>query len=187
MINHPIITDKTISLRPFQNSDVKSLYAAAHESLDDLIPWMSWAHPAYSEREVAEYIHVVRNSWDVGTYFAFAIFDPRDDTMLGVASLSHIHPIYQFCNLGYWIRTSRRGNGLAGRAARLAAKFGLEQLGLIRVEVVIAVGNSASLKVAEKSEARREGVLRNRITVREQVYDAVMFSFIRADFGLPPL
>lgn len=187
MLNELNLTDQVVCLRPFQPVDVKPLYAAARESLDDLIPWMSWAHPAYSEHEVAEYIRIVRNSWDAGTYFAFAIIDPRDETILGVASLSHIHPIYQFCNLGYWIRTSRRGKGLAGRAARLAARFGFEQLGLIRVEVVIAVGNSASLKVAEKSGARREGVLRDRVTVREQVYDAAMFSFTRADFGLSPL
>jgi RimJ/RimL family protein N-acetyltransferase len=107
--------------------------------------------------------------------------------MLGAASLSHIHAVYNFGNLGYWIRSSRRGNGLASRAARLAAKFGFEQLGLLRVEIVVSVGNAASLKVAEKSGAHREGILRDRMTVREQVHDAVMFSFIRADFGLPPL
>jgi ribosomal-protein-serine acetyltransferase len=60
-------------------------------------------------------------------------------------------------------------------------------LGLIRAEVVIAVDNEASLKVAEKSGAHREGILRERVMVREQIHDAVMFSFVRADFGLPPL
>jgi RimJ/RimL family protein N-acetyltransferase len=105
--------------------------------------------------------------------------------MLGAASLSHIHPVYRFCNLGYWVRTTRRGQGLAARAARLAAQFAFEQVGLIRVEVVIAAGNAASLRVAEKSGARREGVLRERLLVREQIHDAVMFSFVRADFGPP--
>ena len=55
------------------------------------------------------------------------------------------------------------------------------------MEIVVAVENAASLKVAEKSGAHREGVLRDRMTVREKVHDAVMFSFVRADFGLPPL
>jgi ribosomal-protein-serine acetyltransferase len=187
MFNQPLLTDKIVALRRFHPRDVDALYAAARESLDDLIPWMSWAHPAYSRDEVAEYVRIVGESWDAGRYYAFAITDARDGMMLGVASLSHVHPVYHFCNLGYWIRSSRRGNGLAARAARLAAKFGFEQLGLIRAEVVIAVGNEASLKVAEKSGAQREGILRDRVTVREQIHDAVMFSFVRADFGLPPL
>jgi len=187
MFNQPLLTDKIVALRRFHPRDVDALYAAARESLDDLIPWMSWAHPAYSRDEVAEYVRTVGESWDAGRYYAFAITDARTGTMLGAASLSHIHPVYHFCNLGYWIRSSRRGNGLAGHAARLAAKFGFEQLGLIRTEVLVAVGNAASLKVAEKSGAQREGILRDRIMVREQIHDAVMFSFVRADFGLSPL
>jgi ribosomal-protein-serine acetyltransferase len=185
MLNNLSLTDNIVTLRPFQTADVDALYVAAHESLEALIPWMSWAHPAYSRNDVAEFVRIVRGTWDAGTYYAFAITDARDGYMLGAASLSHIHPVYHFCNLGYWIRATRRGQGLAGRAARLSAKFGFEQVGLIRVEVVIAVGNAASLKVAEKSGAHREGILRERIVVRAKVHDAVMFSFVRTDFGLP--
>jgi RimJ/RimL family protein N-acetyltransferase len=187
MINQPLLTDKVIALRRFHPRDVDALCAAARESLEDLIPWMSWAHPAYGRDEVAEFIRIVGETWEAGRYYALAVTDARDGTMLGAVSLSHIHPVYNFCNLGYWIRSSRRGNGLASRAARLAANFGFEQLGLLRVEIVVAVENAASLKVAEKSGARREGILRDRMTVRERVHDAVMFSFVRADFGLPPL
>lgn len=187
MIAQPLLTDKMVTLRRFHPRDVDALFAATSESLQDLLPWMTWARPDYSRDDVAEYIRLVGESWDAGRYYAFAILEAREGAMLGAASLSHVHPAYRFCNLGYWIRSSRRGNGLAARAARLAAKFGLEQLGLLRVEVVISAGNAASLKVAEKSGAHREGILRNRLTVREQAHDAVMFSFIRADFGLPPL
>ena len=185
MINTLNLNDGVVLLRPFQTADVEPLFAAARESLDALIPWMSWAHAEYSHKDVGEYVRIVRGHWDAGTYYALAITDARDGTMLGAASLSHIHPVYHFCNLGYWVRTSRRGQGLAPRAARLAAQFGLQQLGLIRVEVVVATGNAASLKVAEKSGAHREGILRDRITVREEVHDAVMFSFVRADFVRP--
>jgi RimJ/RimL family protein N-acetyltransferase len=187
MITQPVLTDKVVVLRRFHPRDVDALHAAVDESLEQLIPWMSWAHPGYGRDDVAEFIHIVGDTWEAGRYFALAITDAQDGTMLGVASLSHVHPVYHFCNLGYWIRSSRRGNGLAARAARLAARFGLESLGLIRVEVVIAVGNEASLRVAEKSGAKREGILRDRVTVRERILDAVMFSFTRGDLGLPPL
>ncbi len=187
MFNQPLLTDKVVVLRRFHPRDVDAFHAAVDESLDDLVPWMTWAHPKYGRADVAEYVRVVGETWEAGRYYAFAITDARDGTMFGAASLSHVHPVYHFCNLGYWIRSSRRGNGLASRAARLAAKFGFEQLGLLRVEIVVAVENAASLKVAEKSGAHREGILRDRMTVRERVHDAVMFSFIRADFDLPPL
>ncbi len=178
------LSDSVVTLRPFQSFDVTAYFNAVNESLEMLMPWMSWAHPRYGETDAADYIRIVRNNWDVGTQYAFAITDAQYETLLGAVSLSHIHPVYHFCNLGYWIRTSRRGQGLAGRAARLTARFAFEQIGLVRVEVVVAADNAASLTVAEKIGAHREGVLRNRVIVRQTVHDAVMFSLTPADFGL---
>ncbi len=176
--------DDRIRLRPFQSQDTGPIYQAARESLDDLIPWMTWAHSGYQQHEMENYIRLAQKGWESGSVYAFVITDLRDETMLGTVSLNHIHPVFHFCNLGYWIRSSHRGQGLAGRAARLAARFGFEHLGLVRAEVVIAVGNRASQRVAEKMGATREGILRNRILIREDVQDAVMYSFIPADFGL---
>ena len=78
--------------------------------------------------------------------------------------------------------SSHRGEGFAGQAARLVAQFAMEHLGLVRVEIVVAVGNQASLRVAEKLTATREGVLRNRILIRGTPHDAVMHSLIPQDF-----
>jgi RimJ/RimL family protein N-acetyltransferase len=72
------------------------------------------------------------------------------------------------------------------RAARLAARFAIERLDMVRVEVVVATGNEASLRVAEKLGAKREGVLRNRITVGTRIHDAVMFSVVPEDLALKP-
>ena len=83
------------------------------------------------------------------------------------------------------MRSSATGRGIATRAARLAAEFGVRWVNLLRAEIVVAVGNKPSLRVAEKCGAKREGVLRNRLIVRERVLDAVMHSLTPQDFGLP--
>jgi RimJ/RimL family protein N-acetyltransferase len=82
------------------------------------------------------------------------------------------------------VRSSCRGQGIAGRGARLAARFAFEALGLIRVEIVIATGNQASIRVAEKIGAHDEGTLLNRMAVGKSIYDAHMYSLIPSDFGL---
>jgi RimJ/RimL family protein N-acetyltransferase len=169
-------------LRPFCLADAHSLYCAVCESVEELKPWMSWAGGAYTELTAREYIGITRARWEEHSLYAFAIMQEQD--FLGACTLSSIHPIYHFCNLGYWVRTSCHGQGIAGRAARLAARFAFEHLGLIRVEIVIAVGNRASIRVAEKIGAHDEGVLLNRIVVGQSIYDAHMYSLIPSDFGL---
>ena len=88
-------------------------------------------------------------------------------------------------NLGYWVRTSATRNGIASKAARLVAQFGFEELGLHRIEIIAAIPNIASQRVAEKIGAVREAVLRKRLLIRDQSQDAVLFSLVPEDLGLP--
>ncbi len=178
------LTDGTVTLRQMQMSDSPIIFEAVLKSLSDLNPWMSWAHAGYSEEENRKWLESQPKGWDEGTDYTFAITDASDGSFIGNSGLTHINPAYRLANLGYWVRSDRRGQGFAWRAARLVARFGFEQLHLIRAEIVVATGNNASQRVAEKAGARREGILRNRMVVRETVYDAVMHSLIPLDFGL---
>jgi len=184
MIPYTTLSDGEITLRPFQFADIAALYAAIHESLADLKPWMSWAHDGYHEGDARDFIAMTRARWSEGGLYGFAITQAGEGTLLGGCNISQVHPQYRFGNLGYWVRSSQRGKGIAAKAARLAARFAFEKVGLIRVEVIVATTNTASLRVAEKLGAHREGILRNRIVIGQKACDAVMFSLIPEDFGL---
>ena len=182
--DHP--SDGVITLRPLHVEDAPAVFDAVRESLEALKPWMSWAHDGYRIEETREFIHRTIEGWEKDEAFALAITDAQDGTFLGGSGLNNLNQAYRLANLGYWVRSSRRGQGIAPRSARLAARFGFERLGLLRAEIVVAVGNTASLRAAEKSGAQREGVLRNRITVGEKIFAAVMFSLTPQDFGIEP-
>jgi len=178
------LNDEKVLLRPFKLDDSEGLYQAVRESLADIKPWMNWAHNAYSQGDADDFIRITRARWEERTLFAFAIIDPMNGDVLGGCSLSHKHPVYRFCNVGYWVRSSRHGQGIAGRAAKLAARYGFEQAGIIREEIVMAVENEKSRRVAEKIGAHYEGVLYNRMVVGKTIYNAHMYSLLPSDFGL---
>lgn len=178
------LTDGVVILRPFEFGEEGELHTAVTESLPELNPWMSWATERYTKNVARDFIAITRAEWSRGTLYSFAITHTETGKFLGGCGLSHFHPVYKFCNLGYWVRTSQRGHGYAGRAAKLAAKFAFEKADAIRAEIVIAEGNHASRRVAEKIGAHYEGILLNRMTVHENIYDALMFSLLPADFGL---
>ena len=173
-----------MTLRPPQPEDAASLYEAVHESLDALRPWMSWVSDDYTVDDTRTWVEQQPSSWQEGAHYGFLVTDAGDGAVLGICGLGHRNVVHRFANLGYWVRSGRRGEGIAGRAAGLLAAFGFRQLGLVRVEIVVAVDNAASLRVAEKVGARREGLLRNRLVVGGVVHDAVMHSLLPADLGL---
>jgi ribosomal-protein-serine acetyltransferase len=178
------LTDNVVTIRPFEFGEEGALHTAVQESLPELSPWMSWATERYTCDVARNFIAITRAEWSRGTMYAFAITDAGTGELLGGSGLSHLHPVYKFCNLGYWVRTPKHGQGIAGRAAKLTAQFAFEKANIIRAEIVIAVGNENSKRVAEKIDAHYEGILLNRMTVRENIYDAHMFSLLPADFGL---
>jgi len=176
-----VFSDGTIGIRPFRESDVPLLFEAVRESISELSAWMAWCRPDYSIKESAEFIQSASPAWDQGEHYSFVVFETATSRFLGGAGLNFINRLHNFANLGYWVRSSATRRGVASRAVRLIARFGIEDLKFSRLEIVAAVGNVASQRVAEKAGARREGVLWKRLQLHGQSQDAVMFSLVAED------
>ena len=174
-------SDGIVSIRRYRLDDVAASFEAARESVNELSAWMPWCSPEYSVEDSKAFISTRDFEWAKGSEFDFAICDARNGTYLGGVGLNAVNHKDHFANLGYWVRTSRTRQGIAPAAARLIAKFGFEELKLARLEIVAAVGNQRSQRVAERIGATREGVLRNRLTLGGKQVDAVMYSLIPED------
>ena len=116
--------------------------------------------------------------------YMFYVFDGITSQMVGVAFINQINRTHQIGNLGYVVRTSRTGEGIATEAARLVAQYGFEKLGLQRIEIVVHPDNAPSLRVAEKLGATREVLLRNRLRLHGVPCSAYLHSLIPADFAI---
>ena len=171
----------TIVLRPPTEDDIPRVFEAALSSRNELAPWMPWCHADYSIADAETWIH---ESTASSTVRSFLILDETEELCLGTCGLNDINARIRRANLGYWVRTSHIGRGIASAATLKVAQFGFTEAGLVRVEIVAAVGNLASQRVAEKVQATREGIIRNGLVHGDKPLDAVMFSLIPADlFG----
>lgn len=177
-----ILVDGDILLRPLELTDEQALFSAVRESIPEVSPWLGWCHENYSIEETREFLRSRADKSQGDEWYSFGVFDRNDGgRFLGGVGLNFINRVHQFGNLGYWVRTSAAGKGVASRASRLVARFGFEELGLHRIEILAAVSNIASQRVAEKVGAAREGVLRNRLLIRGEPQEAVMFSLVPED------
>jgi RimJ/RimL family protein N-acetyltransferase len=175
------LTEGPLVLRPFREEDASALYEAVRESICEVSPWLPWCHENYSIEESREFINSRELLSQGGEWYSFGIFEQDGGRVLGGVGINSINRVHQMANLGYWVRTSAAGRGIATGTTRLAARFAFEQLGLQRVEIVTAAANIASQRVAEKAGARREGILRNRLLIRGESLDAVLFSLVPED------
>jgi ribosomal-protein-serine acetyltransferase len=172
------LTDGIIVLRPYRKSDLKGCYEAIIESRKEISAWLPFAQEGYSLNDTRDWIKTRPANWKSGQGYEFAIIDAKDGRIIGGCGLNDISRMDQRCNLGYWVRTSDTGRGVAPAAAKLLAKWGFDVLKLNRIEIVVAVENARSLGAAAKAGAQREGVLRNRLVLKDTPHDAVMHSLI---------
>lgn len=184
MIKNQIRTELFSSqffIRRARNEDREQLFAAVKESLADLSVWMPWAHSKYSRTDSEEFLMSAVLNWEEGIEYNFFIFDKESHRLLGGCGLNRIDQPNKTANAGYWIRSSEIGKGIATRSTLLTALFAFEDLKLNRIEIISSVDNFASLKVAKKIGAKKEGILRKRMILKNKIHDAVLFSLLGSD------
>ncbi len=179
-LHAPLPDGTKIVLRPPTEADIQTIFEAALASRAELAPWMPWCGDDFNI-EVAE--KWVKETTASDAERSFTVWDEREQCFFGNCALHGINTKSRSAVLGYWVRTDQVGRGIASAATRALAEYGFNQLELVRVEILIAVGNDASTRVAERVGASCEGTLRNRLIHRDLVRDARVYSLIPSDFG----
>lgn len=175
------LSNQQVTIRRYDTVDVPLLCEAARESSAEVSVWLPWCHRDYSMEESLEWILRSGKQWDEKREFHFGIFDSQSGAFVGGVGLNELKPEHRLANLGYWVRTTWAGRGVATAAASLAAEFGFKDMLLDRIEILVALGNKPSQRVAQKLGANKEGVLRNRLIIHGQAHDAVVFSLIGSE------
>jgi len=160
-------------------ADAPDIAEAVRESILELDPRMPWATADFSSDDAGTWITVSAEALPLGAAFEFVI-RAADGALLGLCGLNHIDQDNRRANLGYWVRTTRTGQGVAAAAVRLLVAWAFGHTDLERLEIVPSVLNLRSQRVAEAVGARCEGVQRARLLLHGTFHDAIMFSVVRA-------
>ncbi len=175
------LVEGRLHLRPWQDRDAAALFDAARESITGVGRWLPWCHADYGRNDAVAWIAYCEAGWRSGGHFAFAVFDATTGELLGGVGLNQRNRVHRSANLGYWVRQSRQGQGVAAATAQLVARFGFQRLGLVRIEIVTLPDNQPSRRTAEKTGAKFEGIARQRLCVREQSHDAAVYALVPED------
>lgn len=167
-----------IRLAPYETRHVPLLFEAARESVREIHPWMTWCHPAYAMAESEDWVRAQIENFSARTAFNFVI-ESEQGNFLGACGVDKFEVENQRCNLGYWVRTSATKCGVATSAARALASWAFQSTEMVRLEILVAVGNIASRRVALKAGAQEEGTLRSRLLLHGRYHDSMLYSIIR--------
>jgi RimJ/RimL family protein N-acetyltransferase len=165
------LRDGDLVLRAWTEDDVPVLVEACRDP--EITYWIPVIPRPYTD---ADALSFVRGESSGAPQHSLAI--TVDGIVVGAIGMSLNSMKYKGA-IGYWIARAARGRGVCTRALRVLARWGLDDLELIRLELVTDPDNLASQRVAEKVGFQREGVLRAHLRHPDgRIRDSVMFSLL---------
>ncbi|MGY1793549.1 GNAT family N-acetyltransferase [Geodermatophilus sp. SYSU D00525] len=172
-----------LRLRPWRVGDAGAVHAALTDPATSV-----WSNPGRVATLEDARIWVARRAdWSSGRIAAWAVVDAADGRLLGSVNLHSIDLDQGDAEVGYWTVPAARGRGVAPRAVDAALRWGFATLPVDRVELVHAVENPASGRVAEKAGFTFEGRLRRSFRYGDGVKRDELLWARLADDDVPDL
>jgi len=180
----PLLTGERVHLRAMRQDDVAALFALQ----SDPVGMRYWSHAPLIRIEQAQEVFE-RNDRNAraGESLPWAIaLNPDDarqggDALIGTCSLFALDATHRRALIGYALARAHWGQGYAQEALRLALPHAFGALALNRVEADIDPRNVASVRVVERLGFTREGLLRERWRVGDDVQDSVIYGLLARD------
>jgi len=174
----PTLTDGRVTVRPFRPDDTPGVFAYCQDP--ESARWTKIPTP-YAWHDAATFLSGAWRTWIDTRDAHLAIADAGDaGRILGSVSLM-IDPPQEVGEVGYMVAPEARRKGVASAAVRLVTAWGLDDLGLQRMQIGVLVGNEASRSTAETSGFVFEGTLRHWLLQRGEPVDCWMFSLLPGD------
>ncbi len=146
-------------LRPLQMEDAAELLELRlrnHDFLQPFEPIRPASHFTLEGQQ--EQIAQAQRDFANQAAFAFGVFLPDNDRMIGRVALSNVaRGAWQNATLGYFLDKEFNGKGYTTQAVKLVLQFAFTEAQLHRVQAGVMPHNLGSIRVLEKSGFRYEG------------------------------
>ncbi|MEW2285867.1 GNAT family N-acetyltransferase [Streptomyces sp. NPDC047841] len=164
-------------LRPWRAEDAPAVHAAFEDPV--LRHWHG--RSCDSADEAAGWIAQWRQGWAEEREAQWAVVDEGTDELLGRVALRRIVLSDGVAEIAYWTVAGARGRGVALRAATALTRWAFDEAGFHRLELMHAIANPASCRVAGKAGFALEGTKRSAYLHQDGWHDMHLHARVRGD------
>ncbi|MET0838169.1 MAG: GNAT family N-acetyltransferase, partial [Marmoricola sp.] len=180
----PTLTDGVVTLRAPVSSDVMGSFEQCQDPLTQ--KWTTIPVPYTLDDANIYMYHFIPRGWETGKEWGFVV-EAADDAgarpFCGTISLRNLGE--GRAELSYGAHPWARGRGIMERALRLLIEWGFAEQRLNTIEWLSRRGNWPSWRLAWRLGFSFEGVLRNWLAQRGQLFDAWVGTLRRGEVLLP--
>jgi RimJ/RimL family protein N-acetyltransferase len=176
----PTLTSERVVLRWLERSDAPSLY----NIFSDPQVMQYWSSAPWTEEDDAiELVESTRRHFETNSLYQWGVARRDDDALIGTCTLAHVDAQNRRAEIGFVLGSDHWGQGYMTEATNLLLLFAFETLGLHRIEADVDPRNEASIRLIERLGFQREGYLRERWLVGDEINDTVFYGLLRREWS----
>lgn len=182
----PDVRGRSVLLRAWQDADLLRVEQACRDARTR--HWLAGLPEDYDRDDAAAYLQHSRRQVEHASGWFVAVADPHTDDLLGAMAVMGLATgDLTSAEIGYWTHPDARGRGVMTEALALTVRHCLAPrarggLGLRRLALQVAAGNTASMRVAHQNHFVRTGTDRQAEPLGDGTYaDLLRFDLLSSD------
>ena len=175
----PTLTSERVALRWLEDRDAPALF----EIFSDREGMRYWSSlPWTDQAEGLKTVERIRRCFAEGSLYQWGVADLSTDAIIGTCTLANVDAGNRRAEIGFILRRDCWGQGYMSEAADTLLRFAFQELGLHRVEADVDPRNEASIRLLQRLGFQREGYLRERYFVGEEISDTIFYGLLRREW-----
>ena len=172
--------DEEIYLKQVELSCAGDLFGLIDECRPYLRQWLSWVDNTETVEDTMEYIRSAEEGNMFRGRLVFAIY--YRGIVAGLIDLHNGDRENLKGEIGYWLAEKFQNKGIITRSCRAVVDYVFKMMGLNRIVIRCAAGNTKSQKVPERLGFSYEGIEKEGQQLYDEFHDLKIYSMLRKDW-----
>ena len=176
----PFVTQtKRLTLRFLSETDLPDVYDIfSHPEV-----MRYWSYPPWTDTSQAQqWLMMIQEGYQTGNALQLGIERRFDPVLVGTCTLFQFHVASRRAEIGYALGRPYWRSGYMHEALQALLGYAFQTLELNRLEADIDPRNVASAKTLERLGFQKEGHLRERWIVNDEISDTDLYGLLRRDW-----
>ncbi len=180
----PTLRTGRLVLRALAPADAPALFAI----FGDPAVCRYWSRPPLPDLHAATELQAeISRHFAARTLFQWGIAERETDAIVGTCTLAALSPEHRRAEVGFALRRAVWGRGYIAEALPALLGFAFDVLDLHRLEADVDPRNGPSIRALERVGFAREGYLRERYFLHDEVQDAIVYGLLRREWTDPSI
>lgn len=176
---HLPVNPKLELVRP-ELHHAEALFQLIDSSRTALEPWMDWVKQIHTPKEVHRFLFDAIRFNEGQQRCTFLV--RSEQQLAGLVSLVRVEWKHHNAELGYWLGTGFRDQGLATKSCSRLLDYAFKELCLNRITIRVPANNDRSAALAKRLGFSAEGQLREALLQQGQYQHLNLFGLLKSEW-----